>query len=54
MKVVGRIDVALSSQSWDLVAEHQQITVSLELVDELLEQRLLERHREIRARPSTG
>ena len=31
-KGVGRIDVALSSQSWNLLAEHQQITVALEFV----------------------
>jgi len=36
MKVVGRIDVALSSQPWDLLAEHDQITVTRELVYELL------------------
>ncbi len=39
MKVVGRIDVALSIQPWSLLAEHQQIAVTCKLVHERLQRR---------------
>src|SRR5207245_10373723 len=38
MKVVGRIDVALSAEAWSLLAEHQQIALARKLVHERLQQ----------------
>src|SRR5438045_1195132 len=53
MKVVGCVDIALSIES-RMLAEHQQITTAIELIDARLQHHVVQHRRQIGASLDTG